>query len=38
MEEPKWRRHSFPQMDKRRLKSAWLRINLGDSESGFWWV
>ena len=38
MEEPKWRRHSFPQMDKRRLKSAWLRTNLEDSESGFWWV
>jgi len=38
MEEPKRRRHSFPQMDKRRLESAWLRTNLEDSESGFWWV
>jgi hypothetical protein len=38
MEEPKWRKHCFPQMDKRRLMSAWSRTNLEDPENGFWWV
>ena len=38
MEEPKWSRHSFPQIDESRLMSTWLRTNIEDSENGFWWV